>query len=139
MPRKLTGSGFAIVLIAIIAVKHVALGFCLCTHEYFVSDCPCTCATLPTSSCCPCEEEESPAEEPCRDCSVPVSLDVGDFLWAADTFSLPAQTGPDLALAADRFHDQLPPGRILSLKDSIRGAPPAGPPPHLLRTTVLRL
>ena len=138
MPRKLTGSALAIALIAIIAVKHVSLGFCLCKDEFFVSDCPCTCDTTAVESCS-CDEEQEPVNAPCDDCTVPVSLDAGDFLWTADSFSPLDQATTPVALPSACFNDTVQPGCIIGREHSTRGSPPGWPPPHLLRTTVLRL
>lgn len=137
--RKLTGSTFAVVLIAIIAVKHVALGFCLCTSEFFVAECPCTCELSPAETCCPCEQEKAPAKEPCNDCTIPISLDVGDFLWSADAFLPGAQATLDLSAPVADSRKHLAPTRVIVLRQPIRGSPPGGPPPGLLRTTILRL
>lgn len=125
-------------LITLIAVKHLALGFCLCNEEIFVAECPCSCFAEPAAPPCCCEEEEAPAEAPCDDCIVAISLDAGDFLWSADAFDPAQQDGTDLSPAITPFLATLHADQCARFSAPIRGSPPSGPP-LFLRTTVLRL
>ena len=128
----------AVVLITLIAVKHLALGFCLCNEELFVTECHCSCFAAPTAAPCGCEEEAPPAEQPCNDCIVAISLDAGDFLWTADAFDPAQQKGTDLSPTTTPFLSTLHADNCIRLSAPIRGSPPGGPP-LFLRTTVLRL
>lgn len=131
----------AAVLITLIAVKHLALGFCLCNEELFVTECPCACFAEPAEPPCCSEEktpEECPSEGPCDDCIVAISLDAGDFLWNSDAFDPGQQGGTTIATAETPYLSSLHVERISTLGAPIRGSPPGGPP-VFLRTTVLRL
>ena len=138
MTRNFTGSTLAAVLITLIAVKHLALGFCLCNEEIFVAECHCCCFDEHTETPCCAEEEDAPAEEPCNDCIVAISLDAGDFLWTADAFDPSQQRGTDIAPPETPFLSNLHANEFATLGAPIRGSPPGGPP-VFLRTTVLRL
>jgi hypothetical protein len=139
--RTFTGSTLATVLITLIAVKHLALGFCLCNEELFITECPCSCFAEPAEPPCCCEEEtpeECPAEAPCDECIVAISLDTGDFLWSADAFDPAQQTGTPVATPETLFLSTLHTSNFAAICAPIRGSPPSGPP-LFLRTTVLRL
>ena len=68
----------------------MALGFCLCNETLFIGKDPC--AQLEESeACCPsCGEEQ----KPCDDCVVPITLEVSDYLWTADSYSTQAPVDP---------------------------------------------
>lgn len=139
MTRTWTGSILAAVLIILIAVKHLALGFCLCNDEIFVTECPCACFAAPGDP--PCngrEREEVPTESPSDDCIVAISLDAGDFFWNTDTFHPSQQPGNSVGPAEAPCVSPLHTGRVDALGAPTRGSPPAGLP-AFLRTTVLRL
>ena len=138
MTRTFTGSALAFVLIAIIAVKHLALGFCLCQDELYVNECACECAAAEAQVPACCDDEECPVEEPCNDCMVAISLDTGDFLWNADSFQSAAPSETALAPAETPFVSNLHTADVASLGAPVGGSPPGGPP-VFLRTTVLRL
>ena len=128
----------AVALITLIAVKHLALGFCLCNEELFVSDCSCCCMEHAAEPSCCSEEEPTPAEDPCRDCIIAISLDAGDFLWSANTFDPAPQDVTTVAPPETPFASNLHANQFAQLREPIRGSPPSGPP-LFLRSTVLRL
>lgn len=137
MLRKLAGSGFALALIAIVAMKHVALGFCLCQAQVVTN--PSTCCTEhdPVPVCC-CDETEKPATDPCKDCVVELELEVGDFLWSTDEFTPADEIGTPIVVPTGDLATI--PGRPVELTAHapVRGSPP-GLPPLYLRQSVLRL
>ncbi|MDA0767089.1 MAG: hypothetical protein O3A92_09745 [Verrucomicrobia bacterium] len=137
MLRKLAGSGFAFALIAIVALKHVALGFCLCQAQFITNPDTCCAKHAAEPSCC-CEVEAPPADDPCKDCAVDLEIEVGDFLWDADHFSPPDQAGlpmvvPTLDLPTFALQPQ-----TLAFAHPVRSSPP-GLPPLYIRQSVLRL
>lgn len=141
MLRRISGSGFAVVLIAIIAFKHAALGFCLCQEQLILSNCDCpheAPATAPASCGC-CEEETAEAQpDPCHDCVVPITIETGDFLWSAASFSPLEQENAPLPPFSLPHHDALAKPCVIAASGPARGSPPPGPP-LFLRTQVLRL
>ncbi|NNC87766.1 MAG: hypothetical protein HKN82_04810 [Akkermansiaceae bacterium] len=130
--RRWKGSGLALVLVALVALKHAALGFCLCSDQFFLSDCDCS-QVAPAACAC----DDCPAT-PCDDCVVVVSVDIDDFLWATDPFAPKEQASIDLAPPATPFADFTRGTALASTAMPIRGSPPGTPPLYLL-TSVLRL
>lgn len=128
-------------MIIIIALKHAALGFCLCqeefTHAGMTCDCAESVAVESTCGCCP-TEQGAVGAPPCDDCVVEVSVDPGEFLWSAQTFEPSDEIGSALTVptAIENLRS-----RALATGPSfapLRGSPPGGPP-LFLRTRVLRL
>ncbi|MDE0826984.1 MAG: hypothetical protein OSA48_09275 [Akkermansiaceae bacterium] len=137
MLRKLAGSSFAAALIALMVMKHVVLGFCLCQSAFVANPATCCNEHSLEQSCACCATPETPAEEPCKDCVIDLHLDVEDFVWNADEFTpadqlvalLPAPSIPlSFATASS----------ISTITKPVRGPPP-GRVPIYLRQSVLRL
>lgn len=139
MFRRFAGSSFAAALLAIMVMKHVVLGFCLCQEQFVTHDDKATCCTIiVTTLSCGGDEDESPAADPCKDCVVDIQLEVNDFLWDGDEFSPANEMGAPLAVPVSPFHSMEASGLVRTLRPPMRGPPP-GTPPLDLRTRVLRL
>ncbi len=138
--RRISGSGFAIAMILLIALRIPVFAFCACEEHFILNNgacCPEQAAIEdPECGCCP--TETPAAQEPCRDCVFVFSLDPGDFNWSADSSQAKHVAEAPAALPAG-FQDDLPPAPRVSLHGSIRGSPPLEPFPVLLWTRVLRL
>ncbi len=135
----MSGLGFVIAMVLIVAMKHAALGFCLCSQTIVLNDCECHASVHPgedTGGCC---SNEDPAPDPRDDCVVLFSLDPGDFLWNAGSEPRPTLTCPALNPAAKGDFSRLAPvaGQRFAPPDA-RGSPDHGVP-LFLRNGVLRL
>ncbi|MFP6867675.1 MAG: hypothetical protein VCA35_17165 [Roseibacillus sp.] len=141
MLRKISGSGFALAMIAIIALRLPVLGFCLCESDViFNGEVCCDQAATQQSSCGCCSEVVTVSEEePCRDCVVVLSLDPGDFQWSAAQFSPAQEDGATVALPVGLQDDLLPKSHPGQIAGSIRGSPPLGSSAVYFRSQVLRL
>jgi len=137
MLRKLAGSSLALALIAIVALKHVALGFCLCQAQFITNPATCCAVHDPAPACC-CEEEKIPADNPYKDCVVDLEIEVGDFLWNADQFSPADQVGLPIVLPTLDLPTFALQPQTLAFAHPVRGSPP-GLPPLYIRQSVLRL
>lgn len=139
--RRISGSGFAIAMILLIALRIPAFAFCACDQHVILNNgacCPEQAAIeAPECGCCPAEAPA--AKEPCRDCVIVFSLDPGDFNWSADSSQAKRVGEAPAALPAGFQHDLPPALSRLSLHGSIRGSPPLEPFPVLLQIQVLRL
>lgn len=131
-------------MIAIVALRVPALGFCLCQHELILNPGTCCQPSEPKPSSCECGEvcQEAPpatAPEPCRDCVVILSLDFGDFSWTGTQFAPDPQNSSPVLLPGG-LHDEAP--HLFQPANAaipIRGSPPGESTPLYLRTQVLRL
>jgi len=141
MRRNFTGSSLACLLFAVIAMKQVALGFCLCDASYFVDSCECheaTPADVCQAGCCGDHHEDSEeAPAPCDDCETSISLDTGDFLWAPLDDLSPNIEVSDLPAPLTSFKAVL--GHSLQSTVSPRGSPPPDSCALFLRYQSLRL
>ncbi|MFT7304012.1 MAG: hypothetical protein ACI8UZ_002858 [Akkermansiaceae bacterium] len=125
----------------ILAFQHPVLGFCGCSHDFFLADCECSPPLEDECSCCSevCDSCLSPASKkaPCQDCCKKISCDPGDILWAP-------RSGPEAFTGAE-----LAPIPLLGICFLSQGsvtyfpiAPPRPPPdscPLFLRFGVFRL
>lgn len=142
MLRRVSASSFALVMVAIIALRIPALGFCLCEHDLIINGgfcCPTAAQPAATPSshcdCCP----EAPVPSPCDDCVVVLSLDPGEFLWTAHSFSPAPPHATPVLLPVGLQDEILLPATPASLTGLIRGSPPSGDLAASSRTEVLRL
>ena len=137
MFRKLAGSSLALALIAIVAMKHVALGFCLCQEQIVTNPDTCCQPAEAIQTCCGSEAEE-PTPAPCDDCIIDLEIEVSDFLWSSDEFSPAKEIGTPVAVPTGDLASI--PGRVAVFTTAapVRGSPP-GLPPLYLRQSVLRL
>lgn len=141
MRRNFTGSSLALLLFAVIAMKQVALGFCLCEAAYFVDSCECH--ELAAADVCEAgcggdhheDSEEAPA--PCDDCATSVSLDTGDFLWTPLDDLSPDIEVSDLPAPFTSFKAVL--GHSFQSTITPRGPPPPDSCALFLRHQSLRL
>ena len=131
-------------MVVIIALKHAALGFCLCDQQFTLDHCTCLDpqpveAIEPACGCCPEADLSDPIPpEPCKDCMIQVSVDPGDFLWASDPVPTPGTDGITISLPSG-FGDEVRPSHHEDpVGTPIRGSPPNRTPLYL-RTQVLRL
>ena len=141
MLRRVSGSGFAIAMILLIALRIPAFAFCACDQQVILNNGAC-CPDQPTAQaqecgCCP--AETAARSEPCRDCVIVISLNPGDFNWSAESSQAKrVEEAPPVLRAG--FQDDLRPDLSrASLHGSIRGSPPLEPFPVLLQIQVLRL
>lgn len=137
MLRKLAGSSFAAALIALMVMKHVALGFCLCKSAFITNPDTCCAETSVEQPCGNCPAPEAPAQDPCKDCIIELELDVEDFVWNAPEFS-PADQLVTLLPAPSTPLSIVSSSTISTITQPTRGSPP-GSPPIYLRQSVLRL
>ncbi|MDP7654818.1 MAG: hypothetical protein QF706_02035 [Roseibacillus sp.] len=141
MLRRISGSGFAIAMILLIALRIPAFAFCACDQHVILNNGACcpeqSAAQAQECDCCP--SETAARNEPCRDCVIIFSLDPGDFNWSADSSRAKlVEEAPPVLRAG--FQDDLRPDLSrVSLHGSIRGSPPLEPFPVLLQIQVLRL
>ena len=139
--RRVTGSGFTLAMILLIALRVPAFAFCLCEQDVILNNGICchqesACHSL-DSSCCP--FEVASAIEPCRDCVIVLSLDPGDFNWSGTSTQLQQFEEAPEALPVglqDKALQTLP---SVSLDGSVRGSPPPDAFPVPVRTGVLKL
>ena len=130
-------------MILIIALKHTALGFCLCQQEFTTAGSGCDCAQEEAAAeascgCCPDESNDNSAPVPCDDCMVEVSVDPGDYLWSSKAFEPTDEIGIPLALPIDREALHAGKRSVPRTLAPARGSPP-GSPPLYIWTRVLRL
>jgi hypothetical protein len=137
MIRKLAGSGFAAVLLAIMALKHVALGFCLCQSQITTDPADCCAITAVEPACC-CKVDQLPEEAPCKDCVIELDLEVSEFWWSTDTFAPADQLHEPVSVPSLAQWDTAVDSRLNEFDRPVRGSPP-GLPPVYLRHSVLRL
>lgn len=134
MTRSFKGSSLACVFMALIAVKHAALGFCLCNQEFFLSNCGCE-APASHEDCSDCG---GCPLEPCDSCEVPVPIDVADFIWSADQLDPKAPAFPATLHPGPRS-ETLRDACAVPAASAIRGSPPGTRRPLFLLTSTLRL
>lgn len=79
MFRKPAALMFIMVMTLLVTMKHPVLGYCICNNSYNTSET--TSPSEPSGSCLCCTHEAGNTD-PCEDCSMSISLDVGDFLWS---------------------------------------------------------
>ena len=141
MLRRITGSGFTIAMIILIALRIPAFAFCECKEDLVLNKESC-CSELPEAQvpecgCCPLEET-LPESWPCSDCIVILSIDPGHYTWSADEFQTKTTAGSPPAVRAG-LQDQLSPPSVAIPAGSIRGSPPPCALPDFLLGQVLRL
>ena len=141
MFRRITGSGFTIAMIILIALRIPAFAFCECRENLVLnkeSCCPTSPAAQASEVDC-CHLEEIPAESrPCSDCIVILSIDPGHYTWSSDGFQAkPAWESPTAIQAG--LQDQLLLPSVALPAASIRGSPPPCALPDFLLGQVLRL
>ena len=139
--QRVTGSGFVLAMMLLIALRVPAFAFCLCEQDVILNngicchqESPCQ---SPDSTCCPIEAVAD--IEPCRDCLIVISLDPGNFNWSGASSQLQQfeEAPGDLPVGLqDKVLQALPP---VSPNGSVRGSPPPEPFPVLVRTGILRL
>ena len=125
MKRNFSGSILALLLLAVIAMKQVALGFCLCETSYFFESCECHESGCDLGPCHQSHDEETPeAPAPCDDCEITFSLDTGAYFWSSP--SEPHQDVESEDLTPQLAHDlHLPSFSVLVREHtSPRGSPP---------------
>ncbi len=139
--RRISGSGFALAMVVLIALRLPALGFCLCEHHLVLNSGACCveAAAVEQSGCEHCVELSQAETAPCRDCVVILSLDPGEFNWSARQFTPAQQDGTPLPIPAG-YQDLLLPAPLPgTIAGPLSGSPPPGDSGIYLRTQVLRL
>lgn len=124
-------------MIAIIALRIPAFGYCLCNEEVFLSSDPCAHQQAESCPCCP---DEAPSPKPdCEDCVLVLSLDPGDFSWSAPTFSPAPQLAAPIALPSGLQDDPFLGLAANPSRLGIRGSPPPPASGSAPRNRILRL
>ena len=128
-------------MVVLIALRIPAFGFCLCEQDLTLNNGICcqqgACLEKDNPDCC--SSEPAGDSSVCRDCVIPLSLDLGDFNWSGAQFNV--QNVRDIPATLSRgIRSFLQPGNpTLSLKGSIRGSPPVIALSVLRRTGILKL
>lgn len=152
MLRKVSAVTFMLVMAMVITLKHPVLGYCLCLDTYFAGNCVCA-PTGPTAEntgchgCCSTSETEgNQAPEPCEDCTNPLSIDTGDFVWDG-SHKIPSENSSENPANTLLFSTEqsLTFQELTDAHMAIRGSPPpiditlSTSVPIYLRHSVLRL
>ncbi|MBJ06927.1 MAG: hypothetical protein CMO40_07410 [Verrucomicrobiaceae bacterium] len=137
--RHITGSGFTVAMVVLIALRVPAFGFCACEENFTLTQKPCCLletAEMSECGCCPCQVEDSTT--PCSDCMAIISLDPGHFLWSADSFH-GGKGSEDPKVLPGGLQVQLPLFSCSALSGVIRKSPPPRSLPAFLRSGAWRL
>lgn len=81
MFRQASSLTLIVLLTILVGVKDLALGFCVCEKTLFLGKDPCSESDAEASCCSDCEAVEEPCDD---DCSVPIQLEISDYLWSSD-------------------------------------------------------